>query len=187
MRRIHVRFAVISAMILMAAVSRLIPHPSNFAPIGGMALFAAAYFDKKLWAYVVPIVSMWLSDLLLNNVIYGDYFSHFVWFYPGSYWTYVAFAAIACMGLVLLKKIRVERILVAGVLASMLFFVLSNFGVWFSTDLYPKTREGLMLCYAAGLPFLKNTFLGDVVYTAILFGSYEVAIRKIPFLVPQRS
>ncbi|MDD2300415.1 MAG: hypothetical protein PHU69_12360, partial [Fermentimonas sp.] len=84
-------------------MSRLLPHPPNFAPIGAMALFGAAYFSKKYWAFIIPIASMWVSDLILNNVIYGQYFDHFVWFYSGSLFTYGAFALIVVLGMFTLK------------------------------------------------------------------------------------
>ncbi|MDR2469910.1 MAG: hypothetical protein LBD27_05455, partial [Tannerella sp.] len=61
--KINLRFGVICAFILLAAMSRLIPHPANFAPVGGMALFGAAYFGKRLWAFLIPVLSMWISDL----------------------------------------------------------------------------------------------------------------------------
>ena len=93
-KKINLRFAVVAVIILSAALSRLIPHPANFSPIGSMALFGAAYFSKKYWAFIIPIVTMWLSDLILNNVVYGEYFDHFVWFYSGSLFTYGAFVLI---------------------------------------------------------------------------------------------
>ena len=77
--KIILRFSVITVLILLAALSRLIPHPANFAPIGGMALFGAAYYSKRYWAFIIPIVTMWISDLILNNVVYGEFFDGFVW------------------------------------------------------------------------------------------------------------
>lgn len=181
-KKISLRFGVITAMILLAAMSRLIPHPANFAPIGGMALFGAAYFSKRYWAFIIPIVSMWISDLILNNVVYGQYFDHFVWFYSGSLFTYGAFALIVLLGMFSLKKIKVNNVVLSALSASIIFFVVSNFGVWVSSGMYPHTFGGLTACYAAGIPFFQNTILGDLVYTGVMFGAFELCVRGFPQL-----
>jgi hypothetical protein len=185
--KIALRFGVISMIILLAAMSRLVPHPANFAPIGGMALFGAAYFSKRYWAFIIPIVSMWLADLVLNNVVYSRYFDHFIWFYQGCYWTYGAFILIGLVGLVVLKSIKVKNLILASLLASIVFFLLSNFGVWISTNMYPQSFSGLIACYVAGLPFFRNTIISDLVYTGILFGVFEFAQQKIPAIQLQTN
>jgi hypothetical protein len=182
MEKINLRFGVITGMILLAALSRLIPHPANFAPIGGMALFGAAWYSKRYWAFIIPIVSMWISDLVLNNVVFGQYFDRFVWFYSGSLFTYAAFALIVLLGMFTLKKVCIPRLIVSALGASVIFFLVSNFGVWFSGTMYPKDFSGLMTCYTAGIPFFKNTILGDFVYAGILFGAFELAKRYVPTL-----
>lgn len=180
--KITLRFGVITLIVLFAALSRLIPHPSNFAPIGAMALFGAAYYSKRYIAFLVPILAMWISDLILNNVIYGSYFDHFVWFYNGSIFTYGAFALIVVLGLFSLKKIRISNLLFSALSASVVFFAVSNFGVWLTSGLYPHTFSGLTACYAAGLPFFHNTIMGDLVYTGAMFGLFGLCARQIPWL-----
>jgi hypothetical protein len=181
-KKINLRFGVISMLILLAALSRLIPHPANFAPIGGMALFGAAWYSKRHWAFIIPIASMWISDLILNNVVYGQYFDGFVWFYSGSLFTYGAFALIVLFGMFTLKKIRIPRLIVSALGASVIFFLVSNFGVWLSAGMYPHTVAGLEACYVAGIPFFKNTIAGDLVYSAILFGAFGLSVRRFPQL-----
>jgi hypothetical protein len=185
-QKINLRFGVISGMILLAALSRLIPHPANFAPVGGMALFGAAWFSKRYWSFIIPIVSMWISDLVLNNVVYGQYFDGFVWFYGGSLFTYGAFALIVLFGMFTLKKVRIPNLIVSALGASVIFFLVSNFGVWLSTGMYPHTAAGLGACYVAGIPFFTNTLAGDLVYTAVLFGAFEFSVRRFPQLQSER-
>jgi hypothetical protein len=180
-----IRFGALLLIILLAAFSRLLPHPPNIAPIGAMALFGAAYFSRKIPAFLIPVISMWLSDLVLNNVVYGQYFDHFIWFYQGCYFTYGAFVVIGLVGMALLKKVRVQNLIMASFAASVVFFLVSNFGVWASTTMYPKDFSGLLTCYAAGLPFFKNTILGDLVYTGVLFGAFELAQYRISALRTQ--
>lgn len=177
-KRINTRFGVLALMVLTAALSRLLPHPPNFAPIGAMALFGAAYFSKKHLALILPIAAMWLSDIIINNVVYAQYFDGFTLFYQGFYWTYGAFVAIGVLGFLLLKTVKVQNVAIASILAAFLFFLISNFGVWQSGTMYPKTLSGLTACYTAGLPFLKNTLLGNLFYNSVLFGAFELAQYK---------
>jgi hypothetical protein len=180
--KINLRFGVISIMILLATLSRLIPHPANFAPVGGIALFGAAYYSRHYLAFAVPVVSMWISNLVLNNVVYSQYFDGFVWFYAGSLYTYGAFALIVLTGFFVLRQIRVVNLVIATVGASVIFFVVSNFCVWLSSGMYPQTFDGLVSCYIAGIPFFKNTVAGDFLYTAILFGAFEYSVKRFPKL-----
>ncbi|MDD2191379.1 MAG: hypothetical protein PHO12_02390 [Bacteroidales bacterium] len=180
--KIQLRFSIISIIIIIAAMSRLIPHPANFAPIGAIALFGSAYYSKRYWMYVIPIFSIWLSDLVLNNIVYGQYFEHFVWFYGGSLFTYAAFAIIVLMGRFGLKNIKFQNVFFSTIGASIIFFIVSNFGVWVSSGLYPHTFLGLQTCYIAGIPFFNNTLIGDFVYTGLLFGVFELLQFKFPIL-----
>lgn len=182
--KIDLRFGTLVLIVLLAAFSRLIPHPPNFTAVGAMALFGAAYFTKRYVAFIIPVVSLWLSDLVLNNIVYGAYFDHFVWFYPGFFWNYFGFMLIVLLGFALFKKVKIQSVLIGSVSASILFFIVSNFGVWMSGTMYPKDLTGLMACYTAALPFLKNTLAGDLVYCSMLFGAFELAQIKIPALKP---
>jgi len=179
------QFVVIALMIVLAAISRIIPHPPNFSPIGGMALFGAAYFTKKYWAFIVPLFALWFSDLLMNNTIYAQYYEGFTLFGSINMWVYLPMILIAAFGIFFLKKINPIKLIGAGFAASIIFFLVSNFGVWMMGIMYPKTLSGLMACYGAGIPFLSNfngaehfffinTLAGDLFYTAALFGTYEL-------------
>lgn len=181
-QKIDVRFGVITLLILLVALSRMIPHPLNFSPVGSIALFGAAYYSRRYWAYLIPVLAMWISDLAVNNILYAQYFGHFVWFYSGAVFTYGAFLLIVLFGTFILKKVRINRLLVAAPGASVIFFLTSNFGVWLSSGMYPHTVSGLMSCYAAGLPFFQNTLLGNLFYCVLLFGAFELSVRKIPQL-----
>jgi len=181
-KKISVRFSIIALLILLTAFSRLIPHPPNFTPIGAMALFGAAYFSQRYLAFVIPIISMWFSDLVLNNIVYGQYFDNFVWVYDGFYWTYGVFILIGLIGFILLKTLRPQRLIIASLSASVLFFLISNFGVWASGTIYSNSFSGLISCYVAGIPFFKNTLVGDLVYCGVLFGAFEFAQYKFPVL-----
>lgn len=175
---------IITAFIVLAALSRLLPHATNFTPIGAIALFGAAYFTDKKWALIVPLTALWISDLLLNNIMYSSYYDGFAWFSSGFLYVYGAFAMVVVLGYYLLKKVTVGRVLGGAIGASVLFYIVSNFGVWVSSPIYPMTMEGLISCYVAAIPFFHYTLAGNIIYSAALFGAYEFAMNKYPSAVP---
>jgi len=172
---IDIRFAMISGMILLAGMSRFLPiaFPSlqNFSPVGTMALFGGAYFAKKQWAYIVPMMALWLSNLVLNNVFYTKYYPTFSFGFELA--VFVSFALIVAIGIVILKKVNVTNLLIANVLGTVGFFLISNFFVWAGGTMYPQTMEGLGMCFTMGLPFLKNTLLSNLLFSTVMFGTFE--------------
>jgi hypothetical protein len=158
-------------MILAAAASRLIPHPPNFSPIAALALFGGAQFADKRLAFLVPLAAMFLSDLVLGlhsliPVIYGS------------------FALIVCLGFWVRRNQNIGRIGNAALFGSILFFAVTNFGVWLFGSFYPKTDGGLIECYTAAIPFFGNTLTSDLIYTAVLFGGVRAAEWRWPLLRP---
>jgi len=168
------RAVLLLAIVFGAAALRLLPHPSNFTPIGALALFAGAHFDDKRWAFIAPLAAMLLSDILIGfhgqmPVIYG------------------AFAVIVCMGFALREKKTALRVTSASLAVATFFFIVSNFAVWAFDGLYPMTFQGLVTCYVAAIPFFANTLGGNLFYSAVLFGGFALAERKVPIFAAARS
>ena len=161
---------LLSGLILLAAVSRLLPHPPNFGPVGAIALFGAAALPRRWMAVVVPFAALYLSDLLLNNFLYGQYYDGFYAGFNG--WVYAGFALTIVLGWATVRgeQWSLTRIGGSAVLATVLFFGLTNFGVWAGSAMYPPTLVGLLACYAAGLPFLVNSLAGNLLFAGALFG-----------------
>lgn len=182
-QKIDMKFLVVTGLILLAVISRLIPHAYNLSPFGAISLFGAAWFSKKWQAFVIPMLATFLSDLFLNNVVYASLNKGFTVFYPGAYFQYIAYALIISLGFLLLRnKVTAPRVAIGAVSSSVIFFLVSNFGTWFSMNMYPKTAAGLMECYTAGLPFADATLYGDLAYSALLFGAYALIRKKVPAL-----
>ena len=187
-KKLNVRFSVLAGMILLAAFSRLVPHMTNFSPLGTIGLFGAAYFVKKWQAFLVPIAATWLSDLFINNVIYAQYYPQFTWFYHGFYWQYGSYLVIVLVSLlVIMRKLTVTRVISGAIASSAIFFFISNFGVWLNSHFYPQNTAGLLQCYTAALPFLKGTLYGNLFYAGILFGGFAYAQKQYPVLRLQHS
>lgn len=170
---------LVAGMILVAAFSRLIPHYPNFTAVGATALFGAAYIDRKVLSILIPVVAVWLSDLVLNNLVYASYYDGFTLFAPGSIWIYLGMAAIVLLGWGIFKKVTIWRFLGGAVGATAVFFLVTNFGHWAGPfSLHPKNTGGLIATYFDGLPFALNSLAGNVVFGAALFGAYYLLTRQ---------
>ena len=181
MNKINISYVVIISLILFASFSRIIPHMPNFTPVGAMALFGGAHLKNRYHAFLIPISSLWVSDLILNNFIFSFY-SDFTWFYPGFLWQYTSFILIIIIGYLFLKKLNFKNVFITTVLSSLLFFIITNFGVWISGSMYTLDFQGLITCYTMALPFFKGTLLGFMCYSAFLFGVLEFSKHKFEIL-----
>ena len=184
-RFVSPRFFVIAAAILLAAISRLLPLPPNFAPITAMALFGAATLSDKKLAILTPLLALFVSDLCIE-VMYRLGLMTSWGIYSGMVWTYSAFLLVTLMGFLLRRHRSALAIGAATLAGSVVFFIVSNFGAWVSFDLYSHDLEGLLACYMAAVPFFRNTLLGDAVFSVALFGGFVLAetfwpiLREIP-------
>ena len=177
MNKINISYLAIISLILFASFSRIIPHMPNFTPIGAIALFGGAYLKNRYHAFLIPMISLWLSDIILNNFIFSFY-SEFTWFYPGFLWQYISFILIIVIGHLFLKKLNFKNIFITTISSSLLFFIITNFGVWISGSMYTLDFQGLISCYIMALPFFKGTLLGFMCYSTLLFGVLEFSKRK---------
>ena len=166
---INARSNTLIVMIFCAAAARLIPHPPNFTPLGAIALFGGAYFTSKRAAFAIPLAAMFLSNAALGLMKYGYKVV------PLLPWVYASFVLIVCLGLLLRGRKSPAKVATAALTSSVLFFAITNFGVWLGSARYPQTPGGLLACYVAALPFFQNTLLGDAVYTTVLFGGFALA------------
>jgi hypothetical protein len=180
---INPRTGVLVAMILSAGAWRLLISSghsplTNFTPVGAMALFGGCYFADKWKAYLLPILTLWLSDLFLS---YFVYYHEWRFFYDGFLWTYGSFALMVMMG-TFIKKTNIKNVALAGVSAALVHWIITDFGVWIGGQLYPKTTEGFIACYVAAIPYLQNMLIGNLVFSGVMFGVFELAQRKFPVL-----
>ena len=172
-------FYFVLGFILIAAFARIIPHYPNFTPLCAIALFGAKYFNNKYIAYLLPLLALWISDIFLNNFVLSQYFDGFTLFYSGFYWQYGSFILITLIGRKTLKNFSFVKLLGIGISSSILFFIISNFGVWFSSSFYSKDIFGLAACYVAAIPFYFGTLSGTIFYSFFLFGFYRFLINKL--------
>jgi hypothetical protein len=179
----RIRPLALAGLIVLAALTRLLPHPPNFAPITAMAVFGAIRFGSWRAAVVVPLLALLLSDLV-REVLYRYGLAEQWGLYQGMWVVYGTTALIALMCRLAHNTQSPIRIAAATLAGSCLFFVVTNFAVWAGGSGYPATAEGLTACYVAALPFFRNSLLGDFTYSAVLFGAWALAEARLPFLRP---
>jgi hypothetical protein len=182
-KSINPRFIVVFSVILVAAFLRLLPHWPNFTPIAAMALFAGTYFDRKQYAFAIPIAAMFISDLIIG-------------LHANMPAVYLGFAITVLIGLSIRKKVNVGSVILASLSSSVIFFLVTNFAAWLSSPFYPQTAAGLAECYMAGLIFFRDTtygfsfFLNDlfgtVFFSAVFYGSFYLAQMRFPVLDKSR-
>jgi hypothetical protein len=164
------RFFIISALIILGAFSRLIPHLPNFTCISALALFGAATYHKKILGFLIPLTALFITDCILG-------------FYPGMLWIYGTFALVTIIGFGLRNNLTVTKVIGASLLSSLSFFIITDFGTWISTTLYAHTPQGLLDCYIAAIPFTRYEVLGTLFYSAVLFGGFYLVQRKTPISI----
>jgi hypothetical protein len=161
------RFLLLNLLVLGAALSRLLPHPHNFTPIGALALFSGACFSNRWAAFAVPILGLLIGDIPTG-------------FHALTLFVYGAFALEVIIGFWLRRR-RTPLFIAGGTfVGAMVFFLVTNFGVWAMLGTYPPTLEGLLDCYVAGLPYFRNTLAGDFFYVGVLFGGLWVLQSVFP-------
>jgi hypothetical protein len=164
LQKVSTKFLLPVAIVIIAALMRLVPHPANVAPIAAMALFGGVYLDKK-YAVILPLGALFISDIFLG-------------FYQSMPYVYGSFILTAGIGMWLRHHKSIYTVATGSVLSSVLFFLVTNFGFWLAHSLYPKTFAGQMDAYLMAIPFFRNTLTGDLFYTILFFGGYEL-LRRI--------
>lgn len=164
------KFIFTSVAILIAALSRFLPHLPNFTPIAAMALFGGAFLPDKKSAFLIPFAAMFLSDLFLG-------------FSASTLPVYMCFAFSVFLGISIRNKVTVLSVAGMSLTSSLVFFLVTNLPFWYSSlSLYPLSVAGTVQSYIAALPFFTNSTAGDLFYSAVLFSFFHVAQKNIPAL-----
>ena len=187
LQKINTRNAVLILMILGAVAMRFVTYKvtlsnnaialSNFTPVGAVALFGGTYFTDKWKAYLVPLCTLFVSDMILNYL----YSSRLIIDYSATIWVYLSFAIIVFIG-TRIKKVNLLSVGAASVLSVVIFWLLTDFPWLYGGALYPHTLLGYEQSLIAAIPFQRNMLLGDVVFGLILFGGFELAKSKFSTL-----
>jgi len=174
---------ILIAFLFLAIASRFIilagPAWANFSPMASMALFAGFYFPKRIQGVLFTVISIWISNILLNNLLYASYYDGFSWGFDKIHLS--LFALIAVLGNQFSHQaINGKTFIGMNLLTVLGFFLLSNFAVWLSSEItYSKNLTGLIACYTAGIPFIKNSLLSQFTFSILFFGGFEAVKVKV--------
>ncbi|WP_295127521.1 DUF6580 family putative transport protein [uncultured Chitinophaga sp.] len=189
LKTLHPRFLVLLAFILAVGVLRTVTAGSitaisNFSPVGAMALFGGAYFADKWKSYVFPLLTLFISDVLIMQIFFRDISTGLL--YDGWIWNYLAVAAMVLCGQLIIRKVSVANLIIAGIVSAVAHWLISDLGMWMSSlSIYSHDFNGLVECYIAAIPFMKNMIIGNLVYGAIMFFGFEFTKAKYPVLAQQ--
>ena len=159
---------IVLCLVSLLALSRLIPHPPNFTPVLGMAVFSGAILSKRLIAYLIPLIAMLLSDLYLG-------------FHASMPIVYFSLAICVLIGTFIETRLSILSSLMGISFGVLAFFLITNFAVWYGSGMYEFSISGLMTCYFMGLPFVQNTFISSILYGMGAFLIYDIINKRMIF------
>lgn len=152
-------------LFVLGIISRLVLHIPNFTPVIALALFGGFYL-KRQYAILLSVGLMVITDVFLglhNTVLF----------------TWGSMALIASLGFWARERKGTATVVATSLISAILFFVITNFGVWIVSGMYPHTFAGLTTCYVLAIPFFRNMLLSTVVYSLLFFGAYEMIASRI--------
>ena len=152
-------------IILILAFSRLLPHAPNFTPVIATALMSGFLLKNKNLSLIVVLMAMFISDLIIG-------------FYSSYFFVYFSLILIIFIFSNFIKKINFKNLLVLSILSSLLFFIVTNFGVWAMGSMYEKNFSGLVLCYIFAIPFFTNTLLSTIFFSYSVFYLKKLNLKK---------
>lgn len=167
------RLIALTGIVVAAAMTRLVPHPPNMTPIAAMALFGGAFLPNRRLAYALPLAAMLLSDIVLGMTLYGKAML------TSQPIVYACLLGTVAMGNLIRDRRSVLNVGVVTLASSLMFFVVTNFAVWAAGSLYPRTLAGLVVCFTAAVPFFRNSLIGDMAFTAILFAGFALLQNSV--------
>ena len=156
------------SLVALLALSRLIPHPPNFTPILGMAVFSGAIINKRFFAYLVPLLAMLLSDLYLG-------------FHASMPIIYFSLAICVLIGTFIEARVTTLNSFLSISLGVLAFFLITNFMVWYGSGMYESSISGFLTCYFMALPFVQNTFISSILYGMGAFLIYDIINKRMNF------
>tara|TARA_Y100000992_G_scaffold222745_1_gene154805 strand:- start:623 stop:1141 length:519 start_codon:yes stop_codon:yes gene_type:complete len=161
-------YYAIVGIIMLLTIARLLPHPPNFTPILGMAVFSGAIISRRLIAYLIPLAAMFLSDLYLG-------------LHASIPIIYFSLALCVLVGTFIESRVSIVNSLLSICLGVLVFYLITNFAVWYGSGMYESSISGLITCYFMGLPFVQNTFISSLLYGMGAFLIYDIINKYIIF------
>ena len=152
-------------VLALGAMTRLIIHAPNFTPVLALALFGGVYLKKKQ-ALVLPVILLAATDIILG-------------YHQTIFFTWGCIVLIAAMGIWVKNNKNTKTIFGSSLLAAVVYYIVTNLGVWLTTGMYPMNLSGLAECYYVAIPYFRNTLISTFAYTFLLFTAYDLIAARI--------
>lgn len=167
MKKLDYRLLCLLALVAVAVLSRLLPHPQNFSPIAAIAIFSGALIGRKWFAFVIPVLIRLISDVMLGSPVYS------------SMWAvYLSLGIVVLLGMFMCKTVRFKNVFATALVSAVVFFLLTNFACWLE-GWYGYTGQGLLNCYVAAIPFFRMDLLSTLVYSLGFWAIFEFGLKKV--------
>ena len=166
----------VAAMRIAFNFSSDISPLANFSPIGALAIFGGACFNKRWKAFVFPLLMLFISDVVLHLSVFRKYGNGVL--YGGWYWVYGAFGIITIISRWILTRITIPRFLASVIVCVFIHWIVTDFGVWIGSIRYPQTFNGFVICLDNAIPYEWRFFAGTLLYGIALFATFEWMKRK---------
>jgi hypothetical protein len=181
------RSGMLFLIILIIAIIRVLNNFStgitplaNYSPLAAMALFGGAYFKGNIKPLAFPLMAIFISDIILFATVYKQYGNGFL--YSGWVWVYAAFLLIAWSGKLIIKKVNLQSVFIAIIVGVLIHWIVTDLGVWIGSTKYPQNLTGFAACLNAAIPFELRLLIATIIYSVIMFGSFEWMKNKFPML-----
>ncbi|HHH53442.1 MAG TPA: hypothetical protein ENK91_07270 [Bacteroidetes bacterium] len=182
-KRNFANLVLISLYILIISLSKILPHPENFTPILGLAIFGGAMYIKRKVFFIVTIAALFLSDFIFNNYVHPEYFpdnNGIIFFSNYMIWVYFSIFAIIFLASKVLKHFNYLKLFFVILGSSILFYLVTNFGSWLaSPELYTRDFSGIISSYIAGIPFFRSTLISNIITGFVIFGIYDLVTTYV--------
>ncbi|NML19510.1 hypothetical protein HHL16_01430 [Pseudoflavitalea sp. G-6-1-2] len=183
LKQFNPRNAVLLVFIVLVALLRIfltseapMSALSTFTPLGAMALFGGAYFNNRIKSVLFPVLTLWVSDIILNRFVY---YNEWRFFYEGFYWTYGSYALMAIASKYIIRRATVGNIIIASVAATLIHWIGTSPGCFMiENSMYPKTWAGYFTSLVAAIPYERNFLVGTLAYGGLMFTTFEWLQRR---------
>jgi hypothetical protein len=179
-------FLILGA-VLVASVFRLIPHYPNFTPVAAIALMGGAFIGNRWLSVFVPLFAMLVSDYLTLMFVNAGWSTPYAYFTSiGTFFIYASIIATTLLGRwngrpqneSFISKSYSGKLAFNALAAAVIFFVMSNIGVWLNGDIFTTNVAGLSATFIAALPFFGYNLAGNLIYSFLFFGILEALLPK---------
>jgi hypothetical protein len=186
------RTTVLLLFIILTAAIRVIFNfnyeispAANFSPLGAMALFGGAYFNRRWKAFAFPLLMLFISDFILQQTVFKAYGNGIL--YGGWYWVYGAFALMTLAGRRILKIITIRSFIVSVLACLVIHWTITDIGVWHHSKIFSHNLKGYIDCLIVAIPYEWRFLTGTLVYGIIMFGTFEWMQQRYIILRPATS